>query len=151
MEDRIVRIICRFIVPFIQVYGIYIIVHGHLSPGGGFAGGAIVGASMVLFALAFNLSEGSKKIPSSTASLLESGGALGFAFMGLLAIVMGGAYLSNKAAGFGPGVPGTLLSAGAIPIITVFIGIKVTSTIVTFFYHLVEGEDNEHGNFGEAD
>lgn len=148
MEDQIVRLVCRLTVPFIQVYGVYIIFYGHLSPGGGFAGGAIIGASMVLYALSFNLAAGSKKIPSSTATILESGGALGFALVGLLAIIMGGHYLSNQSAGFGMGVTGELISGGVIPLIAVFIGIKIASTIVTLFYHLIGGERLEDGNSG---
>ena len=140
MEDQIVRIVCRFTVPFIQVYGIYIIIYGHLSPGGGFAGGAIVGASMVLYALSFNLEAGSKKIPAATAAGMESGGALFFALIGIVAILMGGNYLGNLQAGFGSGVFGTIFSGGVIPLLAVAIGIKITSTIVTLFYHLIGGE-----------
>jgi multicomponent Na+:H+ antiporter subunit B len=130
------------VTPFIQLYGIYVIINGHLSPGGGFSGGAIFGASLVLIAISFNLEEGSKQISYQTASLLESGGVLGFAITGLIAVVMGGNYLSNKAAGFPLGEAGQLFSAGAILIITVFIGIKVASTITTLFYHIVEKEQN---------
>lgn len=140
MEDQIARITSRLVVPFIQVYGIYIILHGHLSPGGSFSGGAIFGASLVLLALSFNLEAGSKQIPHNTASLLESGGALGYIITGLVAIAMGGHYLSNRAAGFPMGEAGAFFSAGAIFIITIFVGIKVASTIVTLFYYIIEGE-----------
>ena len=146
MEDQIVRIVCRLIVPFIQVYGMFIIIFGHLSPGGGFAGGAIAGASMVLFALSFNLEEGSKKIGEETASMLESGGALVFAVTGLFALLLGGNYLSNLEAGFPAGTVGELFSGGVIPVITLGLGIKVTSSIITLFYHLIEREE-EHGDF----
>jgi len=151
LEDQIVRMICRIIVPFIQVYGMFIIIFGHLSPGGGFAGGAIAGASMVLFALSFNLEEGSKKIGEETASVLESGGALVFAFMGIISIFLGGNYLANLAAGFPGGTTGKLLSGGAIPVITLGLGIKVTSSIITLFYHLIGGEEvEEHGSDGNS-
>ncbi len=140
MDDQIARITSRLVVPFIQVYGIYIILHGHLSPGGSFSGGAIFGASLVLVALSFNLEAGSKQIPHNTASILESGGALGYVITGLVAIAMGGYYLSNKAAGFPMGEAGALFSAGSIFIITIFVGIKVASTIVTLFYYIIEGE-----------
>lgn len=140
MEDRIVRIICRLVLPFIQIYGIYIIIYGHLSPGGGFAGGAIIGASMVLFALSFNIGAGSKKIPEKVSSFMESGGALLFALVGVLSIIMGGNYLANHQAGFGLGSFGALLSGGIIPLLSVAIGIKITSTIVTLFYDLIGGE-----------
>ncbi len=140
MEDQITRITSRLVVPFIQVYGIYIILHGHLSPGGSFSGGAIFGASLVLVALSFNLEAGSKQIPHNAASVLESGGALGYLITGLVAIALGGYYLSNKAAGFPMGEAGSLFSAGAIFIITLFVGIKVASTIATLFYYIIEGE-----------
>ncbi len=103
---------------------------------------------MVLYALSFNLAAGSKKIPSSTATVLESGGALGFAIIGLLAILVGGNYLSNQSAGFGMGIPGQLISGGVIPFIAIAIGIKVASTIVTLFYHLIGGEKLEDGDTG---
>lgn len=72
--------------------------------------------------------------------MLESGGALGFVLTGLVAVAMGGNYLSNQAAGFPLGQAGELFSAGAILIITVFVGIKVASTIVTLFYNIIEEE-----------
>ncbi len=144
MEDQIVRMICRVIVPFIQIYGMFIIIFGHLSPGGGFAGGAIAGASMVLFALSFNLQAGSKKISEESASLLESGGALVFVLAGVVALVLGANYLTNLEAGFPAGTPGRLFSAGVIPVITLGLGLKVTSSIVTLFYHLIGGEEEEH-------
>lgn len=142
MEDQIARYISRLVAPFIQVYGIYIILHGHLSPGGGFSGGAIFGASLVLMALSFNLSAGARQISSDTASILESGGALGFALAGVVALVWGGNYLANRSAGFPMGQLGELFSGGVIPIITVFIGIKVISTIFTLFSNLIGGEED---------
>lgn len=142
MEDQIARFTSRLVSPFIQIYGIYIILHGHLSPGGGFSGGAIFGASLVLMSLSFNLSSGARQISPDTASLLESGGALGFTLVGLLALAWGGSYLANRAAGFPMGQLGELLSGGAIPIITVFIGIKVASTIFTLFSNLIGGEED---------
>ncbi len=145
MEDRIVRIICRLTLPFIQIYGIYIIIYGHLSPGGGFAGGAIIGASMVLFALSFNIGAGSKKLPEKVSGFMESGGAILFGLVGIFAIVLGGNYLGNQQAGFGLGSYGTLFSGGIIPLLSVAIGIKITSTIVTLFYDLIGGEKAEDG------
>jgi len=150
LEDLIVRMVCRVIVPFIQVFGLFIIIFGHLSPGGGFAGGAIVGASMVLFALSFNLEEGHKKVKEETASVLESGGVLVFALMGFIAIFLGGNFLANLNAGFPAGTVGDLFSGGAIPIITFGLGIKVASSIITLFYHLIGGEEEHHGNSGES-
>ncbi len=140
IDDQIVRITSRLVVPFIQVYGIYVILNGHLTPGGGFSGGAIFGASLVLIALSFNLEAGVKQISHNTASILESGGALGYALTGLAALFLGGNYLANRSAGFPIGEAGQLFSSGAILVITVFVGVKVASTIVTLFYNIIEGE-----------
>ena len=105
MEDIIVRYITRIILPFVQLFGLYVVLHGHLSPGGGFSGGAIIGASMILYALAFNLSAGSKKLSHDASSALESGGALLFAGMGIFAILLGTNFLGNKVAGIPIGTP----------------------------------------------
>ncbi|MGE5855673.1 MAG: MnhB domain-containing protein, partial [Syntrophaceae bacterium] len=45
----------RVMIPFIQLFGLYVIAHGHLSPGGGFQGGVVLGASFILMAIAFDL------------------------------------------------------------------------------------------------
>ena len=137
MEDVIVRYISRIIVPFIQLYGLYVILHGHLSPGGGFSGGAIIAASIILYALSFNLTEGTKKLSHDTSSMLESGGAILFACIGLFSILLGTNFLGNKVAGFPSGVPGNLFSGGTIAIITFGIGLKVASTMITLFFNLI--------------
>jgi len=149
MEDLIVRYISRILVPFVQLYGMYVVFHGHLSPGGGFSGGAIIGASMILYALAFNLQEGAKKIPHDLALILESSGGLIYAGVGLIGILLGANFLANRVAGFPLGTPGNLFSSGTIMIITLGVGIKVASTMITLFYSLIEGEhggDEHHGD-----
>ncbi|MCR3921797.1 MAG: MnhB domain-containing protein [Firmicutes bacterium] len=141
MEDVIVRYISRMLLPFVQLYGLYVILNGHLSPGGGFSGGAIIGASMILYALSFNLEEGTKKLSHKTSTILESSGVLLYAGMGLLSILLGTNFLGNKVAGIPIGTPGNLFSSGAIMIITFGVGIKVASTMITLFYSLIEGEE----------
>jgi len=142
MEDVVVRSISRIIVPFIQLYGIYVILYGHISPGGGFAGGAIVAASMIFYGLSFNLEAGSRKLTHDVSSWMESGGALWYVFLGLLGIVMGGNFITNQAAGFYTGVPGQLVSSGIIMLISLGIGAKVASTMITIFYSLSAGEES---------
>ena len=67
---------------------------------------------------------------------------MGFTLTGLAAIFLGGNYLANQAAGFPLGQAGEFFSAGAIWIITIFLGIKVASTITTLFYNIIEKEQN---------
>ncbi len=138
MDDLIVKTIIRLIVPFIQLYGIFIILHGHISPGGGFSGGAVLGASIILYTLSFGLKKASKKLPHKVSQVMESGGILWYMFVGLLGIIFGGSFLANKGAGFFMGEAGNLLSAGIIPLLTIGIGIKVASTMVTLFHTIIE-------------
>jgi len=144
LEDLIVRMVSRIVVPFIQVYGFYVILHGHLTPGGSFSGGAILGSSMILFALAFNLERGAKKLSHETSTIVECAGAGWFAILGLVGIYMGQNFLTNKEAGFYMGAPGDLVSSGAIVLITLGLGLKVASTVVTLFYSLIEVEGDAH-------
>ena len=144
MEDLIVRTVSKIVVPFIAVFGLYVTLHGHLTPGGSFSGGAVLGSCMILFALAFNLERGSKKLTHEVSSLVESGGASWFALLGFAGVITGGNYLANKAGGFYMGTPGELLSAGMITLITLGLGLKVASTVITLFYSLIEVEGDSH-------
>lgn len=143
MEAIVLRIISRMLIPFIQLFGIYVILNGHLSPGGGFPGGVIIGSSFVLFALAFGLAEGQKKVPHGISLLMEGGGALLYGALGLVGIFVGANYLTNKGAGFPLGEPGTLFSGGLVFLLTLGIGIKVASTVVTLYYNLAEGKAHD--------
>ena len=141
MDDLIVRTVTRMIVPFIQAYGIYIVLYGHLSPGGGFSGGAIIGSSLMLYTIVFGVHRAEKKFSHHAAEIAESGGILVFAGLGLVGMIVAGNFLANRTAGFPLGEPGALLSAGMIPIVMIAIGIKVASTMITLFRALIETED----------
>jgi multicomponent Na+:H+ antiporter subunit B len=145
MDDIIVKNISRMIIPFIQLYGIFVIFHGHLSPGGGFPGGAILGASIILYTLAFGAHRGHKKMPHYVSKKLESGAILWYILLGMVGIWTGHHFLTNQAAGFFMGQAGQILSGGFIPFITIAIGIKVGSTMITLFHTMIEEEhDREH-------
>jgi len=141
MDDLIVKTITIIITPFIQLYGVFVILHGHLSPGGGFAGGAIIGASIILFTLAFGIEESKKLIPHSVTAKIESGGILWFILLGLVGVLVGGSFLGNKVAGFPLGQLGSVLSGGLITLATIGIGLKVASTMVTLFHRIIEEEN----------
>lgn len=148
MSDIIVKVIARFMIPFIQVYGLYIIIYGHLSPGGGFAGGAIVATSLILYILAFGLTLENKRLSDEWTRVLESGGTLFFCFIGLLGIFLGSNFLANNDAGFHLGNYGDLISGGSIFLLTVAIGIKVSSSMISLFSHFLE-EDKDDQSSGD--
>jgi multicomponent Na+:H+ antiporter subunit B len=145
MEDRIVKSISRIIIPFIQLYGVFIILHGHVSPGGGFSGGTLFGTSLILLTLVFGMKPAKKKFSHRASEIAESGGLILYVGIGFIGLILTGKFLTNIEAGFPIGTPGELLSAGMIPLLMIGIGIKVASTVITLFHILIEG-DEQHGN-----
>jgi multicomponent Na+:H+ antiporter subunit B len=135
MVDLIIKTATKLMIPFIQMFGLYIIFHGHLTPGGGFQGGAVIGASMILLAVVFGLDEGEKRLGHDISTLFESS-TFFYVIMGFFGIIMGFNFLSNSIAGLPTGKPGSLLSGGLIFILNIIIGLKVASTGKTLFYSI---------------
>jgi len=129
----IVKTVTRLTVGLILIFGIYIILHGHISPGGGFAGGVIVALSFVHMMLAFGSDITATKISRNLASNLESVGALMFLAVALLGF-LGGSFFSNILA---KGKPFALFSAGTIILSNISIGIKVGVGLFAIFLALV--------------
>lgn len=144
MDDLVTHSVCKLMVPFVQLYGAYLVFYGHLSPGGGFAGGAVIASSMVLYALSFGRETVSRRIPPHTSHLLESGGGIWYVLIGLIGILLGANYLTNKAAGFYIGSPGHLFSSGMIFLLALGLGAKVASTMITIYYNLSAEVKDEH-------
>ena len=138
MKDVVLKKVALIILPFIAMYGFYVILHGHVSPGGSFAGGIIVGLSLIAFSTIFGLTEGRRKLPEKILVWTESYGTLWYVIMGLVGIFKGAPFLANKLAGIDLGVPGSLPSGGLISLIGIGVGIRVASTVVTLFFTIME-------------
>jgi multicomponent Na+:H+ antiporter subunit B len=122
---------CRFLFPIILLVGIYILIHGHLTPGGGFQGGAIIASAFLLMYLGCR----GKRINENTSKLVEVLGGFTFIILGIIGLIIGKDFLFN----FMPkGEPFTLLSAGIIPIIYIAIGLKVGSELAGIIDNLIE-------------
>jgi multicomponent Na+:H+ antiporter subunit B len=133
--STIVKKVASLLAGIIFLYGVYIIVHGHLTPGGGFAGGAIVAGSFILLILAFGSSSLNLRKEIKGSSNTESLGILMVVILALMAMCFG---VKVFFVNFLPkGVPGDLLSAGAIPLYNIFIGIEVAGAFLTIFLALV--------------
>ena len=138
MNDIIIKNITRIVIPFAQVYGMFIILNGHISPGGGFAGGAIIGTTLILYTLVFGREKGRKKVSHKATEIAESGGILWFVLIGLVGMLVAGRFLTNTEAGFLEGELGEILSGGMIPLLMIGIGIKVASTMISLFNLLID-------------
>ena len=145
----IVKTIARFVMGIIVIFGAYIVLYGHLTPGGGFAGGMILASAYVLLTLAFGKEMGLSKMSNTGASILDNSGALAFVVIGLVGFT-GGYFFYN----FLPkGETFRLVSAGSIPLSNIAIGVKVTASLFAIFmalsifgrfiYKAAEGEESE--------
>ncbi|MFH1046221.1 MAG: MnhB domain-containing protein [Candidatus Omnitrophota bacterium] len=130
----IVKTITRLTVGLILLYGIYIVLHGHISPGGGFAGGVIIALSFIHLMLAFGRETALKKLSQSMASILENLGALMFLSIALLGF-SGGYFFLNFFSS--KGKPFNLFSAGIIPLCNIAICLKVGAGLFAIFAVLV--------------
>ena len=113
----------QILIPIIFLFGIYVFMNGHLTPGGGFQGGAIIATGVALMILA----NPNIQINQHVIHWVESVSGVSFVIVGILGIVLAGGFLDNRIMGLGEF--GTLFSAGAIPIIYSFVGLKVGAEI----------------------
>lgn len=136
----IVKTISSWVKMLIFLFGIYIVLFGHLTPGGGFAGGVILASSYVLLMLAFGREFVQKDLPLALDSKLDCLGAFMFAMIATLGLVFGGVFFINflhqndwvrehLQSG-----PLKLVSSGTIPLSNIAIGLKVGASLflVTF-------------------
>jgi multicomponent Na+:H+ antiporter subunit B len=117
--SEIVETATELLLPMVILFGIYVFLNGHLSPGGGFQGGAIIASGTMFLLLALPESHISRLL----ISIMESLSGFSYVVVGVLGVILAGGFLDNRIMGLG--TFGSLFSAGAIPIIYVFVGIKV--------------------------
>jgi multicomponent Na+:H+ antiporter subunit B len=125
----------RLLLPLILLFGAYVFVHGHLTPGGGFQGGAILASGMLLVLLSHPL----RHIGHRVITVVESIAGLAFVSIGVLGIALAGGFLDNRILPLG--TFGELFSAGAIPLIYSFVGLKVGAEFSSMLVNLSETEE----------
>lgn len=117
----------KLLFPAVILLGVYVFVHGHLSPGGGFQGGVIIATGFLLMLLAYE----NYSVSHTWLSIVESLAGIVFAGVGLLGFINGGTFLQN----FLPtGVLNNLFSGGVIPIIYIAVGFKVAAELTGVIY-----------------
>jgi len=132
--SRIVKTISNFAFPFVLIYGLYIIAHGHLTPGGGFQGGAVVASGCAMILVAYGSIWTMDKIKEKELSVFESFGAIGFIGLAFFGLIFGAVFFNNFLVGndilFGhiPAFGSTLANintAGVLPLMNFAVGLKV--------------------------
>lgn len=131
---RIVKTIANILFPFTVIFGLYVIAHGHLTPGGGFQGGAVVASGCALLLVTYGSRWVLKRMKEKRLATFESIGAIGFITVALLGLVFGMVFFGNFLAGsnllFGttPAVGSTLAdfnTGGVLPLMNFAVGVKV--------------------------
>lgn len=136
-QDPIIRTVCKFVIPIILVFGVYILLNGHLSPGGGFSGGAIMASALIIYGLVWGGERASKAIPAKVLKIIVLC-ALGFyACSKTYSFFTGANHLHSI---ISPGVPGRILSAGLILPLNVAVGFVVCCTMYSFYMYFQRGE-----------
>ncbi len=136
-SDPIVAPMCRFLIPVILVFGIYILLNGHLSPGGGFSGGAILAAGLMLFAMVWGDGAASAVLrPRRLQTVVLC--SLGFYCLAKSYSFYTGANHLHSV--ISPGTPGRILSAGLILPLNVAVGFVVCCTMYSLYMYFRRGE-----------
>jgi len=150
--SKIVRTISNQLILLILIFGLYIIMHGHVTPGGGFQGGAVVASGAALIIVAFGSYEVQKRLKERHLSILESSGALifiGLAFAGMATVFFYNFLVGSPVFGHippsGPN-PGDIWTGGVVPLMNLGVGLKVLaglSAIVLALALASSGEEME--------
>jgi multicomponent Na+:H+ antiporter subunit B len=122
-SSEIVQTTLSILFPIILLFGVYIFINGHLTPGGGFQGGAVI-ASAILF---FMLARPNDSLSHMMLMRIESLSGFTYVVLGLLGVILAGGFLDNRVIPLGDF--GSLFSAGLIPLINILIGLKVGSEL----------------------
>ncbi len=146
--SKIVRTAADILFVFVFVFGFYIILHGHLTPGGGFQGGAVIATGFILLLVAYRIEDVTHLFTKKSFQNSEILGLSLFLGTALVAIGAGGTFFMNYLAGagglFGQAVPfgvnaGFLNTAGTIPIMNIAVGLEVLGGLSIIIVYMTSG------------
>ena len=133
-ESIVVKTVCRLLAPFIQLFGLYVIMHGHSSPGGGFQGGVILASSFVLLAIGYGMTAVKRRLSLRALATLTSAGVLVYGGIGVACVLLGANFLDY---GILP-----LPDARSLGMLGIEIGVGMTvmAAMVSIFHDLITFE-----------
>jgi multicomponent Na+:H+ antiporter subunit B len=140
VESTIIMTTVRVVAPFVFAYGLFVMFHGADSAGGGFQGGVLVAAAVLLLAFAFGIDATRVWLDGPLTRAAITAGGAAFAFIGLGAVALGGAFLEYVAYGYG--------ATGAkygIELVELGIGAVVSGVLVGLFFSLASGDFEPKG------
>ncbi len=135
-DHSILRVVSKFMIPFILLFALYVQFHGDFGPGGGFQAGVIFAAAFILYGLIFGIEKARKVLPATATRLLLAFGVLLYAGTGLFGIFLGGNYLDYNV------LASTAVGGQHLGILLVEFGVGTTvaATMITIFF-VFAGQD----------
>jgi multicomponent Na+:H+ antiporter subunit B len=144
-ENILIQTVSRLLAPFLQVFALYVIAHGHYSPGGGFQGGCILAASFILLVIAYDIKAVKSRMSEKINTFYTSAGVFIYAGIGLLCIILGANFLDY-------GILHTILPANPVKAralgtlgIEIGVGLTVMAVMVSIFLNIASGGEHEEG------
>jgi len=139
-DDIIIKTLARILVPFIQIYALYVIMHGHHSPGGGFQGGVILAASLILLMITHGVKDTQKRISEKAVAIFSSSGVFIYAGIGAVCLLLAGNYLDySKLSKLLRVDPAQARSLGILGI-EIGVGLAVMAVMFSVFFDISRGE-----------
>ena len=143
-SDLIIKTICRILIPFIQIYALYVVAHGDFSPGGGFQGGVIFGASFILLAISYNLKTLLKRVKEKALAVFAAAGVLVYVGIGVLCMPLGKNFLDYAALKPYVWDPYHVRGLGMLGV-EIGVGIAVFAVMVIIYVNIVSDGKHDEG------
>ena len=144
-HDLIIKTICRLLLPFIQLFALYVIAHGHHSPGGGFQGGVMLGASVIVLAMSQDLRAAIKRFHERAIALLCALGVFIYAGTGALCLLLGANFLDYSALAPLLHTDPIMARSHGIFIVEIGVGIAVMATMIWIYCNVSSMGKYEEG------
>lgn len=135
--DPILQRVVAALFPCILLFGLYVVLNGHLSPGGGFSGGAVMGAALILYSAAYGMDAVSRFFTHKTFCALTTTALLCYALSKAYSFFTGA---NDLPSGIPLGIPGAILSSGLILVLNICVGLIVACTMYGFYILFTKGE-----------
>ncbi|MCI8317196.1 MAG: hypothetical protein HFG96_01520 [Lachnospiraceae bacterium] len=135
-NDVILQTAAKILVPPIVIFGIYVILGGHLGPGGGFSGGAIIGAGLILYLNAFGFEKTERFFTAKTYKKLSFTALACYSLSKCYSFYTGANHIESV---IPLGTPGAILSSGLILVLNICVGVVVAGTMYTFYVMFRKG------------